>query len=67
MRTACPVKKGAEQIDNTIILLKEGLQSGTTYPKITLRDVPDQIKAMTKVTDNPIMNAFDSFSSFHSC
>ncbi len=55
------LKKVPEQIDNTIILLKEGLQSGTTYPKITLRDVPDQIKAMTKVTDNPIMNAFDSF------
>ncbi|NLD39438.1 MAG: DUF885 domain-containing protein [Desulfatiglans sp.] len=54
------LKKVPEQIDNTIILLKEGLQTGATYPRITLRNVPDQIKAMTKVTDNPIMKAFES-------
>ncbi|MBN1903784.1 MAG: DUF885 domain-containing protein [Deltaproteobacteria bacterium] len=57
------LKKVPEQIDNTIILLKEGLQTGATYPKITLRDVPDQIKAMTKVSDNPIMKAFEAFPS----
>lgn len=55
------LKKVPEQIDNTITLLKEGLQTGTTYPRITLRDVPDQIKAMTKVTDNPMMKAFKTF------
>jgi uncharacterized protein (DUF885 family) len=55
------LKKVPEQIDNTIILLKEGLETGTTYPKITLRDVPEQIKAMTDAADNPIMKAFESF------
>lgn len=55
------LKKVPEQIDNTIILLKEGLKAGVTYPKITLHDVPDQIKAMMKVSDNPMMKAFKAF------
>ena len=54
-------KKVPVQIDNTIILMEEGLKAGITYPRITLRDIPDQIKAMTEVSDNPIMKVFNSF------
>jgi uncharacterized protein (DUF885 family) len=54
------LKKVPKQIDNTITLLKEGLKAGVTYPKITLRDVPDQIKTMTAISNNPIMKAFES-------
>lgn len=48
------------QIDNTIILLEEGFKNGITPPRVTLRDVPDQIKAITVATDNPIMKVFKS-------
>jgi uncharacterized protein (DUF885 family) len=55
------MKKVPEQIDNTIILLKEGLKGGITYPKITLESVPDQIMALTVVEENPVMMPFKSF------
>ncbi len=49
-----------ELVDNTVILLKEGIKTGITVPKITLRAVPEQIKAMTAAEDNPLMEIFKS-------
>jgi uncharacterized protein (DUF885 family) len=50
-------------IDQTIVLLQRGLQSGVTAPRITLRDVPDQVKAqMVEDPDkNPLLKAFKEF------
>jgi uncharacterized protein (DUF885 family) len=49
-----------KQIDDTIILLKKGLKRGITPPCITLRDVPDQIKAQMVVDNNPMMVPFNT-------
>jgi uncharacterized protein (DUF885 family) len=48
-----------KQIDDTIILLKKGLKLGITPPRITLQDVPDQIKAQMVVDNNPMMVPFN--------
>jgi uncharacterized protein (DUF885 family) len=39
-------------IDQTLALLDKGLASGVTPPKVTLRDVPDQVKSL--LTDDPM-------------
>ena len=39
-------------IDQAIVLLKKGLETGITPPKIVLRDVPDQIR--NQILDDPI-------------
>ena len=39
-------------IDQTIVLLKKGLETKITPPKITLRDVPAQVKGL--LTDDPM-------------
>ena len=38
-------------VDNTILLMRKGLDMGVTPPKITLRDIPGQIKSL--LTDDP--------------
>ncbi len=44
---------GASKVmDNGLAFLKEGFSKKITPPKITLRDVPDQVQAMIK--DNPL-------------
>ena len=43
-------------IDQVIVLLSEGLAKGITPPKITLRDVPQQI--LNQITDDPTASAF---------
>lgn len=42
-------------IDQTMVLLQKGIQSHITPPRITLRDVPDQIK--DQMAQNPTNNA----------
>src|SRR5665213_3362503 len=39
-------------IDQDIVLLQKGLAAKVTSPRITLRDVPDQVKAL--ITDDPM-------------
>src|SRR3989475_226180 len=39
-------------VDQTIALLGKGLEEGITPPRVTLRDVPDQIRALTP--DDPL-------------
>ena len=56
-----------ELVDNTIILLKEGIKTGITTQKIALRAVPEQIKAMTAAEDNPLMEIFKSMPDSISC
>jgi uncharacterized protein (DUF885 family) len=41
-------------LDQTIVLLKKGLETGVTQPRITLRDVADQIKS--QMIDDPKQN-----------
>jgi uncharacterized protein (DUF885 family) len=42
-------------VDQTIALLDRGLAAGVTPPRITLRDVPDQVR--TLLTDDPMQSA----------
>ena len=50
-------------INQTIVLLKKGLETGITPPRITLRDVPQQIKSQTEADPekNPILRPFYEF------
>src|SRR5581483_4768993 len=52
-------------VDQTIVLLEKGLAAGITPPRVTLRDVPDQIKsdATNNVDANPLTKAFTEFAS----
>ena len=51
-------------VDQTIVLLKQGVKEGITPPKITLRDVPDQIKNQTVAADkSPMLEPFKNFPS----
>ncbi len=43
-------------IDQTMVLMSKGLESGITPPRITLRDVPQQIK--NQMVEDPEKNAF---------
>ncbi|WP_221029952.1 DUF885 domain-containing protein [Actomonas aquatica] len=47
-------------IDDTIVLLREGLAEGVTPPAITLRAVPDQVSNMIVDTpeENPLLQGF---------
>ena len=42
-------------VDQTIVLLDKGLASGVTPPKITLRNVPDQVHSL--LPDDPLQSA----------
>src|SRR5262249_33296073 len=42
-------------IDQTLILLNKGLETGVTPPRVTLRDVPQQVK--DQMVDDPEKNA----------
>jgi uncharacterized protein (DUF885 family) len=55
-------------IDQTIALLEQGLAAGMTPPRITLRDVPSQIKGQIvsdapKTMTSPMLQAFRSWPS----
>jgi uncharacterized protein (DUF885 family) len=50
-------------VDQTIALLDRGLQEGITPPRVTLRDVPDQVQSLL-VADpmkSPMLKAFQKF------
>jgi uncharacterized protein (DUF885 family) len=52
-------------LDQTTALLSAGLAAGITPPRVTLRDVPDQVKSQMESdpSRNPILTAFFSFPS----
>ncbi len=52
-------------IEQTVVLLKEGVRQGVTPPKITLRDVPEQIKnqAVDFPDKSPLFEQFQNFPS----
>ncbi|MBC7459039.1 MAG: DUF885 domain-containing protein [Bdellovibrionaceae bacterium] len=54
------LKGGAKVMDNGIAFLKEGFTKKITPPKITLRDVPDQVQAMIKdnALESPVLLPF---------
>lgn len=47
-------------VEQTLVLLEEGRKQGITPPRITLRDVPDQIKAQMEADPekNPLLRPF---------
>ena len=57
------LKKVPTVIDQTIVLLKKGLETGVTPPRITLRDVPQQIKSQLESNPdkNPMLKPFYEF------
>lgn len=54
------LRKVPQAVDEVLVLLKEGLRLKVTPPKITLRDVPNQVAAMIKENplESPILLAF---------
>src|SRR2546427_569964 len=50
-------------VDQTIALLGKGLEEGITPPRVTLRDVPDQIRALTPDDPlaSPLLRPFTEF------
>src|SRR6185436_19281047 len=50
-------------IEQTIVLLEKGLATGITPPRITLRDVPQQVLEQTErdAAKNPLLEAFQEF------
>ncbi len=50
-------------IDQTIVLLKKGVESGITPPRITLRDVPEQVQTqlLEDPRQNPLLAPFADF------
>jgi len=52
-----------QTIDQTLVLLNKGLESGITPPRITLRDVPQQVKdqMVDDPETNPLLKPFTKF------
>jgi len=50
-------------IEQTIVLLKQGVKAGVTPPRITLRDVPDQVKNQME-TDPRKNSLLENFGQF---
>jgi len=52
-------------VDQTIVLLGKGLEAGITPPRVTLRDVPDQIRGLTPDDPmaSPLLRPFVEFPS----
>src|SRR3989440_11250193 len=50
-------------VDQAIVLLGKGLEAGITPPRVTLRDVPDQIRGITPDDPmaNPLLQPFAQF------
>ena len=57
------LRKAPEYIGKTIDVLRIGLEKNITPPKITLRDVPQQIKNTipTEISNSPLLNSFNNF------
>ncbi|MCZ6599585.1 MAG: DUF885 domain-containing protein, partial [Acidobacteria bacterium] len=47
-------------VQETMALLKRGVAAGVTMPRVTLRDVPDQIRAVM-ADDGPLLKPFSDF------
>lgn len=52
-----------KNIDNDITLMRKGLSMGVTPPKVTLRDVPAQVKSLLTVDpmESPVLAVFKKF------
>ena len=50
-------------VDQTIVLMKEGLAAGLTPPRVTLRDVPQQVRnqIVDEPRESPLLRAFARF------
>jgi len=50
-------------LEQTTALMRRGLETGITPPRVTLRDVPSQIssQAPDEATQSPLLRAFDRF------
>jgi uncharacterized protein (DUF885 family) len=50
-------------VQQTIVLLKKGMETGLTPPRITLRDVPEQIKSLLEPdpAKSPVLKPFSEF------
>ena len=57
------LRNAPEYIGKTIDVLRIGLEKNITPPKITLRDVPQQIKNTipTEISNSPLLNSFNNF------
>ncbi len=57
------LKKVPRLIEQTIVLLNKGLAAGITPPRITLREVPQQVKnqLVADPAQNPLLKAFADF------
>jgi uncharacterized protein (DUF885 family) len=57
------LKNSESYIRSTIEVLREGLAKGITPPKITLRDVPEQIRNTipADIDKSPLLSSFNSF------
>ncbi len=55
------LRTGGTVIDQEVALLKEGLDRGITPPKITLRDIPDQVRnqIVDDPSTSPLLRAFE--------
>lgn len=53
----------AGQLDNAVQWMRKGLDKGVTPPKITLRDVPEQVQnqIVEQPLDSPLLRAFKQF------
>jgi uncharacterized protein (DUF885 family) len=52
-------------VDQTLVLLGKGVEAGITPPRVTLRDVPDQIRGLTPDDPmaSPLLRPFAEFPS----
>ncbi|MBT6780527.1 MAG: DUF885 domain-containing protein [Porticoccaceae bacterium] len=59
------LRGAADYIDKNIVVLQKGLAKKITPPKITLRDVPDQIRNTTPkdISKSPLLKSFSDFPS----
>jgi uncharacterized protein (DUF885 family) len=50
-------------VDQTLVLLQKGLAAGITPPRVTLRDVPDQVASLLNhdAEKNPLLKPFGEF------
>jgi uncharacterized protein (DUF885 family) len=50
-------------VDQTIVLMREGLAAGLTPPRVTLRDVPQQVRnqIVDDPRESPLLRAFAAF------
>jgi len=57
------LEKTPEVVDQTIALMRKGMEAGITPPAITLRDVPQQIRnqLVDEADKSPLLGAFQKF------